>query len=61
MAAGAELVAATPTEVAGRGWPVTTPRELVWVRKEVNPLVYGTLEEETGIVLTTEVALTVEL
>jgi len=39
MAAGAELVAATPTEVAGRGWPVTTPRELVWVRKEVNPLV----------------------
>ena len=25
----AALVAATPTEVAALGWPVTTPRELV--------------------------------
>lgn len=35
-----------PTLVAAAGWPVTTPRELVCVRKLVKGLLYGGVEME---------------
>lgn len=35
-------------EVATAGWPVMTPRLLVWVVYDVKPLVYGTLDVDCG-------------
>ena len=43
--AGCEVTAGGRADcaVSTEGMPVTTPRELVWVRYEVKPLVYGTV------------------